>query len=69
MGTSSIEFARIERGEAIVVDGPHGLNLAGIVEDVAPDGSVLWVREDGGHGRRMVHVTDGATVQRQHTGE
>ena len=62
MGKRTDDFSRLVRGDAVMVDGAEGLSLTGIVDDVAPDGSVLWIREDGGHGRRMVHETDDASV-------
>ncbi|NUP75206.1 MAG: hypothetical protein HOQ07_11250 [Sinomonas sp.] len=63
------DFAQIVRGDVVTVDGPDDFKLTGVVEDVSPDGSVMWVREDGVHTRRMIHVTDGAEVRRQHAGE
>jgi hypothetical protein len=65
MGKRSDDFGRVARGDAVSVDGPDGLYVVGTVEDIAPDGSVFWVREEGGHGRRMVHVTDRADVRRR----
>ena len=65
MGRRTDDFALVVRGDAVTVDGPGGLLVVGTVDEVAPDGSVLWVREEGGHGRRMVHVTDGADVRRR----
>ncbi|WP_422935989.1 hypothetical protein [Sinomonas sp. P47F7] len=60
----SDDFGRFVRGDVVSVEGLEGLNLSGIVEEVAPDGTVFWLREDGGMSRRMVHVTDGADVRR-----
>ncbi|WP_415857168.1 hypothetical protein [Sinomonas sp. G460-2] len=60
----SDDFGRLVRGDVVSVEGLEGLNLSGIVEEVAPDGTVFWLREDGGMSRRMVHVTDGADVRR-----
>lgn len=65
MGKRTGDFARVARGDWVVVDGLDGLYVAGTVDDVAPDGSVFWVREEGGHGRRMIHVTDRAEVRRR----
>lgn len=60
----SDDFGGLVRGDAVSVEGP-GVYVHGTVDEVAPDGSVLWVQEKDGHGRRMVHSTDDATVTRQ----
>jgi hypothetical protein len=65
MGKRTDDFARVVRGDWVEVDGLNGLFLTGTVDDVAPDGSVFWVREEGGHSRRMIHVTDRAEVRRR----
>lgn len=65
MEDRSDDFTRVVPGDAVTVSAPGRLHLTGVVEDKAPDGSVLWVREDGGQGRHMVHVTDAARIARR----
>lgn len=67
-GKRSDDFGGVARGDAVTVEGP-GVFVHGTVDDVAPDGSVLWIQEKDGHGRRMVHVTDDAEVRRQRANE
>ena len=62
MDERSDDFTTVVPGDSVTVSAPGRLYLTGVVEDKAPDGSVLWVREDGGQGRHMVHVTDTAHI-------
>ena len=66
-GSDSIrdDFSQVVPGDPVTVIATGRLVVSGIVDAVAPDGSVLWVIEDGGQGRHMVHRTDGAAVQRR----
>ncbi|MDQ0259305.1 hypothetical protein [Sinomonas atrocyanea] len=64
MGARSDDFTSLVPGDLVTVVEPGRLSVSGIVDAVAPDGSVLWVIEHGGQGRHMVHSTDGADVQR-----
>ena len=61
----SDDFISVVPGDAVTVSAPGRLHLSGVVEDKAADDSVLWVREDGGQGRHMVHATDSAHVARR----
>ena len=41
----------------------HGKVLrSGIVEDVMPDGSILWISIEGAHGRKMIERAEGKQV-------
>ena len=57
------DFRGVARGDAVRVEG-RGMYVHGTVDEVAPDGSVLWIREKDGHGRLMVHSTDAVLVHR-----
>ncbi|GAB3274068.1 hypothetical protein GCM10027449_11970 [Sinomonas notoginsengisoli] len=59
------DFTQVVPGDPVTVTAPGRLMVSGIVDAVAPDASVLWVIEDGGQGRCMVHRTDGASVRRR----
>lgn len=63
MGGRTDDFTTVVPGDPVTVTVPGRLVVAGTVDAVAPDGSVLWVIEDGGQGRHMVHRTDPAAVQ------
>ena len=63
MGGRTDDFTHVVTGDPVTVTAPGRLMVSGIVDSVAPDGSVLWVTEDGGQGRHMVHRTDTAEVQ------
>ncbi|BCT75447.1 hypothetical protein SCMU_12890 [Sinomonas cyclohexanicum] len=56
------DFTTVVPGDPVTVTAPGRLIVVGTVDAVAPDGSVLWVIEDGGQGRHMVHRTDAAAV-------
>lgn len=56
------DFTTVVPGDPVTVTAPGRLIVVGTVDAVAPDGSVLWVIEGGGQGRRMVHRTDAAAV-------
>lgn len=64
MSGRSDDFTLVVPGDAVTVTAPGRLKVSGTVDAVAPDGSVLWVIEDGGQGRHMVHRTDVADVTR-----
>ena len=64
MGARGDDFALVLPGDPVPVTARGRLAVSGTVDAVAPDGSVLWVIEDGGQGRHMVHRTDAATVVR-----
>lgn len=59
------DFSQVVPGDPVTVMAPGRLVVSGIVDAIAPDGSVLWVIEDGGQGRHMVHRSDGAAVRRR----
>lgn len=41
----------------------HGKVLRnGVVEDVMPDGSILWISAEGAHGREMIERSEGKQV-------
>lgn len=63
MGKRTDDFTRLVRGDVVTIEG-LGVAVGGTVEEVSPDGSVLWIREHGGHGRHMVHKTDSMVVRR-----
>ncbi|GHG48515.1 hypothetical protein GCM10012320_15850 [Sinomonas cellulolyticus] len=63
MGGRTDDFTLVVPGDPVTVTAPGRLVIDGTVDAVAPDGSVLWVVEDGGQGRHMVHRTDAAAVQ------
>ncbi|MDQ4490331.1 hypothetical protein RBS60_08970 [Sinomonas sp. ASV486] len=63
MGGRNDDFTQVVAGDTVTVTAPGRLMVTGIVDAVAPDGSVLWVMEDGGQGRHMVHRTDIAHVE------
>jgi hypothetical protein len=65
MDARSDDFALVLPGDPVTVVEPGRLSVAGIVDAVSPDGSVLWVIEHGGQGRHMVHSTDAALVRRR----
>ena len=65
MGARSDDFAVVVPGDTVTVTEPGRRQVAGIIDAVAPDGSVLWVIEHGGQGRHMVHSSDAADVQRR----
>lgn len=64
MGARGDDFALVLPGDPVTVTARGRLAVSGTVDAVAPDGSVIWVIEDGGQGRHMVHRTDPATVVR-----
>ncbi|KHL02265.1 hypothetical protein [Sinomonas humi] len=67
IGKRTDDFTRLVRGDAVTVEG-SSVSMQGTVEEVAPDRSVLWVLEHGGHSRYMVHRTDTVVVTRVEAG-
>lgn len=46
-------------GDVVVLVGSGQDRFSGIVDAVSDDGSLLWILQDGGAGRRLFHQPDG----------
>ncbi|MCT9870767.1 hypothetical protein [Paenarthrobacter aurescens] len=49
-------------GDQVTVSLAGGETMKGVVSDVMPDGSAVWIRANGG-GRRLFGLHDGAEIR------
>ncbi|WP_207615561.1 hypothetical protein [Arthrobacter cavernae] len=52
------------RNEFVELRREQRVTGAGWVDDVSPDGTILWIHLAGGRGRVMIHVDDGLDIWR-----
>ncbi|MCO4255965.1 hypothetical protein [Pseudarthrobacter cellobiosi] len=57
------DWGELRRTDAVEVRR-HDLATSGQVDVCSPDGSVLWILQDHGLGRIMIHESDGFAVYR-----
>lgn len=65
---TSAESARSLGGYAAgdrVVFEADGLSRSGVIDDIMPDGSVVWVWPDDAMGRKMLCATDDVSVRHE----
>lgn len=49
-------------GDRVSVRLAPGFETTGLVEDMTPDHSTVWVHLDGGRGRTLLHCSDGVEI-------
>lgn len=57
-------WRQFRRGDRVSVKLTPGDAHGGLVDEVSYDFSIVWVNLDGGHGRRLVHCSDGIEIIR-----
>lgn len=61
-----MQWREIVDGDFVTVVDHTGLNAKRTVDGVHPEGEYLWVRLEGGQGRRLFHFQDGVKVLAHH---
>ncbi|MEE2570336.1 hypothetical protein V1638_13140 [Pseudarthrobacter sp. J64] len=52
----------LRQGDRVVVRLAPGFETSGLVEDMTPDYSTVWVHLDEGRGRTLLHCSDGVEI-------
>lgn len=55
----SADWRELRRGDSVVLLNSRQEAVGGVVDDVSADGSVIWIHQDNGGDRRLLHRSDG----------
>lgn len=56
----------LRQGDRVKVRLAPGFETGGLVEDMTPDYSTVWVHLDEGRGRTLLHCSDGVEIFPHH---
>lgn len=59
-------WKNLRPGDRVKVRLSPGFETGGLVEDMTPDHSTVWVHLDEGRGRTLLHCSDGVDILPQH---
>lgn len=55
----SADWRELTRGDSVVLLNSRHEAVGGVVDDISGDGSLIWIQQDDGAGRRLFHRSDG----------